>query len=139
MTRVYDGDTIEIDRDGTDERVRYIGIDAAEMSDPRPEVREMAEAATRANRDRVGGRRVTLRLDEERRDRYGRLLAYVFVGDTLINEWLVREGYARAGRYPPNLRHDDRLHAAEAAARADRLGLWDGRMEGRPFRLPEER
>ncbi|MFW6085496.1 MAG: thermonuclease family protein, partial [Gemmatimonadota bacterium] len=101
---------------------------------PRPRMREMARAATEANRERVGGRRVTLRFDVERRDRYGRLLAYVFVGDTLVNEWLVRRGYARAGRYPPNLRHDERLQAAEDAARAEDLRIWDGRLDGRPFR-----
>ena len=80
---------------------------------------------------------VRLELDVRERDRYGRLLAYVWLGDTLVNEWLVREGYAAASSFPPNLRHQGRLDAAQRdAARADRR-LWDGRLAGGPLRMPD--
>lgn len=137
VTRVYDGDTIEALVSGRSEKIRYIGIDTPEMDDSRPAVLEMARDAARANRELVGGRTVRLELDVRERDRYGRLLAYVWLGDTLVNEWLVREGYAAASSFPPNLRHQGRLDAAQRdAARADRR-LWDGRLAGGPLRMPD--
>lgn len=137
VTRVYDGDTIEALVSGRSEKIRYIGIDTPEMDDSRPAVLEMARDAARANRELVGGRTVRLELDVQERDRYGRLLAYVWLGDTLVNEWLVREGYAAASSFPPNLRHQDRLDAAQRAAeRADRR-LWDGRLAGGALRMQD--
>lgn len=116
---VYDGDTIEVELDGKRERVRYIGIDTPEMDDTRPAIADVARRAYEENRRLVGGRRVELEFDAERTDRYGRLLAYVRVGDTLVNEWLVRQGLADARPYPPNLRHQDRLERAEREAHDD--------------------
>jgi micrococcal nuclease len=134
VTRVYDGDTIEVEFGGSRERVRYIGIDTPERDDDRPAIRELAQSATEANRALIAGRTVRLEFDLDRRDRYGRLLAYVSVGDTLVNEWLVRNGYAEARDYPPNLYHQDRLDRAEREARAARLRLWDGRLAGQRLR-----
>lgn len=116
-TRVIDGDTIEV---LGGERVRYIGIDTPEM---RP-MEAWAEAATAANRELVEGRMVRLELDVQKRDRYGRVLAYVWVDDLMVNEELVRRGYARVSTYPPNVRYQERLLAAERAARDMRRGLW---------------
>ncbi len=134
VTRVYDGDTIEVEFEGQRERVRYIGIDTPEFDDDRPAVRELARMASDANRALVNGRTVRLEFDRERRDRYGRLLAYVSVGDTLVNEWLVRGGFAESRDYPPNLRHQRRLDAAEREARGASLLMWDGRLAGRRLR-----
>ncbi|MGD9496232.1 MAG: thermonuclease family protein [Armatimonadota bacterium] len=116
-SRVIDGDTIEL---AGGERVRYIGIDAPEM---RP-VQAWAEAATEANRELVEGRGVLLELDAQERDRYGRLLAYVYVDGLFVNAEMVRRGYAQVSTYPPNVRHQDSLLAAEGAARAAGCGLW---------------
>lgn len=137
VTRVYDGDTIEALVAGRSEKIRYIGIDTPEMDDPRPEVLEMAREATRANRALVGDRRVRLELDIQERDRYGRLLAYVWLADTLVNERLVQEGYAAASSFPPNLRYQDRLDDAQRDARRAGRRLWDGRLAGRPLRVPD--
>lgn len=134
VTRVYDGDTIEVEFEGQRERVRYIGIDTPEFDDDRPAIRELARLASEANRALVNGRTVRLEFDREHRDRYGRLLAYVLVGDTLVNEWLVRGGFAESRDYPPNLRHQRRLDAAEREARGAGLLLWDGRLAGRRLR-----
>lgn len=116
-TRVIDGDTIEV---LGGERVRYIGIDTPEM---RP-IEAWAEAATSANRELVEGRMVRLELDVQERDRYGRVLAYVWVGGLLVNEELVRLGYAQVSTYPPNVRYQERFLAAEGEARAAGRGLW---------------
>ncbi len=128
VTRVYDGDTIEALLSGRSEKIRYIGIDTPEMSDTREPVLELAREARDANRRLVEGRVVRLEQDVQSRDTYGRLLAYVWIGDTLVNELLVQEGFAAARSFPPNVRHQERLRAAEAEARAAGRRLWDGRL-----------
>lgn len=122
-TRVIDGDTIEV---LGGERVRYIGIDTPEL---RP-VEAWAEAAAAANRELVEQRMVRLELDVQERDRYGRVLAYVWADGLLVNEELVRLGYAQASTYPPNVRYQERFLQAERQARAAGRGLW-GSSPGR--------
>lgn len=124
VTRVIDGDTIEIDLNGRRERVRYIGIDTPETVHPNRGVEPYGLAASAANRRLVEGRKVRLELDVEKRDRYGRLLAYIWVEDILVNEWLVRNGYAQIATYPPNVRYVDRFLEAQREARASDRGLW---------------
>jgi micrococcal nuclease len=125
VTEVIDGDTIEVRLDdGTFEDVRYIGVDTPESVDPDQPVQCFGRRAARANEAMVGGRRVLLRFDAERRDRYGRLLAYVSVGRRLVNAALARRGLARTLTIAPN----DSLaplfaRLAGAAGRAGR-GLW---------------
>ncbi len=68
---------------------------------------------------------VTLEFDEEKTDRYGRALAYVFLGDELYNETLVREGLAEVTTFPPNVKYEDRFLDAQSEAQAAGVGLWD--------------
>ncbi|UGS34672.1 thermonuclease family protein [Capillimicrobium parvum] len=126
VTRVVDGDTIHVDLDGTDETVRYIGIDTPESVKPGTPVQCFAKRASAHNEQLVGGEDVRLRFDVERRDRYGRLLAYVYrVGDgTFVNAALVRDGYARTLTVPPNVRYADRFAQLQRQAREHRRGLW---------------
>jgi micrococcal nuclease len=126
VTRVVDGDTIHVAFGGREETVRYIGVDTPESVKPRTPVQCFAKAAGAANRRLVGGRRVRLEFDVEQRDRYGRLLAYVYrAGDgTFVNERLVRDGYARTLTIPPNVRHAERFAALARSARQARQGLW---------------
>jgi micrococcal nuclease len=124
VVHVDDGDTIDVWIDGRRERVRYIGIDAPEIAHDGVGGERGGEAATRLNLALLRGRRVRLEFDRERRDRYGRLLAYVWVGDVMINVELVRRGYARALAIPPNVRHGEWFARAQAGAQAAHLGLW---------------
>jgi micrococcal nuclease len=124
VTRVVDGDTIHVRLDGRDESVRYIGIDTPESVKPGTPVQCFARAASDANKRLVDGRRVRLVYDVERRDRYGRLLAYVHRGDLFVNAELVRQGFARPATYPPNVRHADRFAALAREAREAGRGLW---------------
>lgn len=117
VTRVIDGDTVEIEGG---EHVRYIGMDTPEMSPREP----WAEEATAANRELVEGEMVTLTLDVERRDRYGRLLAYVHVDDTFVNAELVRRGLAQIMTVPPNVRHAERFLKLQRRAREQGRGMW---------------
>jgi micrococcal nuclease len=126
VVRVTDGDTIRVAVGGREERVRYIGIDTPESATPGAPVECFGRAAARANARLVAGRRVRLVTDAEPRDRYGRLLAYVFrAGDgRFVNAALVRAGYAVPLTVPPNVRHADRFRALASEARADGRGLW---------------
>jgi len=126
VTRVVDGDTVQVRLGDRLEKVRYIGIDTPESVKPGTPVQCFAEAASAENRRLVEGRRVTLRFDAERRDRYGRLLAYVYLGPdgTFVNADLVRLGYARTLTIPPNVAHAGMLARLAAGARAQGRGLW---------------
>lgn len=122
--RAIDGDTIEVRLDGRREDVRYIGVDTPETVKPGAPVQCFGPQASRFNHRAVDGRRVRLVFDAERRDRYGRLLAYVYRGGRLLSAELLRRGLARRLTIPPNDRFAARFERLElAAARAGR-GLW---------------
>lgn len=121
VTRVIDGDTIEIEGG---QKVRYIGIDTPETSDPRTAVQCYGKEATAKNKELVQGKKVRLEKDVSETDRYGRLLRYVFVGEKLINEVLVKEGYAFSSPYPPDIKYQDIFDKAEKFAREADKGLW---------------
>ena len=124
VTRVVDGDTVEVQLDGAEEDVRYIGVDTPETVKPGEPVQCFGPEASAFNHRLVEGERVRLVLGEERRDVYGRLLAYVYLGDRFVNAELIRRGLARTLTIPPNDRFAGRLKRLEiAAARAGR-GLW---------------
>ena len=126
VTRVVDGDTIRVDLDGVEEIVRYIGVDTPESVKPGTPVECFAKRASEQNARLVDGADVRLRFDVERRDRYGRLLAYVHRADdgTFVNEALIRDGYARPLTIPPNVRFADRFARLARAAREAGRGLW---------------
>jgi micrococcal nuclease len=124
VTRVVDGDTVEVRLDGEVEDVRYIGVDTPETVKPGAPVDCFGPQASSFNHRLVEGERVRLVFGAERRDTYGRLLAYVYLGDRFVNAELVRRGLARTLTIPPNDRFAERLKELEiAAARAGR-GLW---------------
>jgi len=125
VLKVVDGDTIRVELDGRSEPVRYIGINTPESNPDQPRECFGPQAAA-ANRELVEGERVRLVFDAEPRDRYDRLLAYVYLADdeTFVNAELVRRGYARTLTIEPNTRYRslfDRLQ--QEAANAGR-GLW---------------
>ena len=126
VTRVVDGDTVVVRTGGRVERVRYIGVDTPEDVKPGTPVQCYSERAAAKNRRLVERRRVTLRFDAERRDRYGRLLAYVYrrPNADFVNAELVRRGYARTLRIPPNDAHAALFARLAADARRRHVGLW---------------
>ena len=122
---VVDGDTFEVEIDGQEYRVRYIGIDAPETVKPDTPVEWMGPEAKAANKALVAGKIVYLEKDVSNVDKYGRLLRYVFLADgTFVNGELVRQGYAQAITYPPDVKYQDRLRVLQREARAAGLGLW---------------
>jgi len=124
VTRVIDGDTIEVDIAGALYKVRYIGIDAPELDDKQPEFCALAQEATRYNRELVEGKTVRLEKDISGTDNFGRLLRYVYVDDTLVNAELVKQGLAWAKLYEPDTKHQDYLEELEMEAKQAGRGLW---------------
>jgi len=124
VTRVIDGDTIEVNISGTLYKVRYIGIDTPELDDKRAEYCALAQEATRCNRQLVEGKTIRLEKDVSETDKYGRLLRYVYVENILVNAELVREGLAWAKSYPPDIKHQDYLMELEQQARQAGKGIW---------------
>jgi micrococcal nuclease len=124
VVRVIDGDTIEVEVWGVKERVRYIGIDTPETVHPSKPVECFGKEASVQNKMLVEGKEVYMERDVTDRDKYGRLLRYVYVGDVLVNEALVRGGYASVYTYPPDVKYDGRFRDAERSAREESRGLW---------------
>ena len=127
LVRVVDGDTLVVDLEGRDERVRLIGIDAPEsVAEERPDQCYGVEASDEVKRLLPAGTELVLERDVEPRDQYGRLLAYVYrsVDDLFINEVLVRDGFAGVLNYPPNDTYAERFRTLETAARSAGAGLW---------------
>ncbi len=124
VERVIDGDTIEVSLAGEIEDVRYIGVDTPETVKPGTPVQCFGPEASEFNHELVEDRTVTLRFDAERRDAYGRLLAYVFLGPRFVNGELVRGGYARTLEIEPNTAEADRLARLEQTASRAGRGLW---------------
>lgn len=125
VKRVIDGDTIEL----TDGRtLRYIGIDTPETVDPGRPTGCFGQEASRFNKQLVEGKKVELEKDVSNTDRYGRLLRYVFVeynGEmVLLNEHLVKEGYALSSSYPPDIKYQELFGQAQSVAQTENRGLW---------------
>jgi micrococcal nuclease len=116
VTRVIDGDTVVIQNGA---RVRYIGIDTPEMP-----AEYLAREATEKNSELVEGKVVRLENDVRDKDDYGRLLRYVWVGDTMVNAELVRLGYAYSHDYPPDIKYQAMFDKLEDEAKENELGLW---------------
>ncbi len=121
VTRIVDGDTIELN---TGDKVRYIGVNTPESVDPRRKVQCFGKEAARKNEELVGGQAVRLVKDVSDKDKYGRLLRYVYAGDTFINLELIKQGYAQVDTVPPDVNYQDLFIQAEHEARLNQSGLW---------------
>jgi endonuclease YncB( thermonuclease family) len=117
---VTDGDTFVVRReDGNEARVRLLGVNAPEEGEC------VADDARDGLAGLLDAGDVVLERDISDRDRFGRLLRYVFAGDTFVNQELARRGLALAGAYPPDLAHQPELVAAEGLAQGAHVGIWD--------------
>jgi len=129
VVRTVDGDTIYVRLATGVEKVRYIGVDTPEVHHPTRGEEPGGREATAVNRRLLGDRPVRLETDVQLRDRYGRLLAYVWArrpdgGLVMVNAELVRLGYAAVMTVPPNVRHAALFRRLAAEAREQHRGLW---------------
>ena len=121
VIRVIDGDTIEIEGN---QKIRYIGIDTPETVHPSKPVECFGKESSNKNKELVEGKMIRLEKDISETDQYGRLLRYVYVGDVFINDYLVRQGYANASTYPPDVKYSDQFVQAQQEAKDNNRGLW---------------
>ena len=135
VVRVVDGDTIHVRLGDRIEKVRYIGVNTPEVHHPRKGEEPGGREALALNRTLVERRQVRLETDVQARDRYGRLLAYVWVGETMVNAELVRRGYAQVMTIPPNVRHQSLFLELQRTARERGTGLWRSGSLARPAAL----
>ncbi len=116
---VFDGDTVEVNVDGLDYRLRYIGVDAPERDEP------FYDEAADFNRALVEGQTVILVRDVSETDQYGRLLRYVYLEDgTFVNGELIANGMARLVTFPPDVAQTEYLRDLQALARDSGAGMW---------------
>lgn len=127
VERVVDGDTIEVrSENGNVEDVRMLLIDTPETVHPDKPVQPFGQEASRLTKELLPeGTKVTLERDVSERDKYGRLLAYVWKDDEMINQVLLREGLARVAYvFEPDTRYVDEFRAIEKTARQEERGIW---------------
>lgn len=130
VLRVVDGDTIEIEG-GI--KVRYIGIDTPETKHPTKGVECFGKEASNKNKELAEGKMIRMEKDVSETDRYGRLLRYVWLVDEgatssaglFVNDYLVREGYALASTFPPDVSYSKQFIKAQQEARESNRGLWN--------------
>lgn len=122
VIRVVDGDTLVLQND---DRVRLIGVDTPETKHPTKPIEPFGPEASSFTKRAVEGKVVQLQFDREKRDRYQRLLAYVYLDDWCLNEEIIRAGYSRCvTRYPFDRSMKARFKLAEDEAKYSRRGLW---------------
>lgn len=129
VTKVVDGDTIEVEIEEVKKKLRYIGVNTPETVDPRRAVQCFGKEASNENKRLVEGKNIILEKDISETDKFGRLLRYIYLklddGSLLfVNDYLVRQGFANASEYPPDVKYSDRFREAEREARENRRGLW---------------
>ena len=124
VTRVIDGDTIEVNIKGVRYKLRYIGIDTPELDSIDTNTRNIAMKAADINGKMVEHQTVELEKDVSETDRYGRLLRYVYAGGFMVNAELVKSGYAQAVSYPPDIKYRSLFSSLQEGARASKVGMW---------------
>lgn len=130
VIRVIDGDTIEIEGNT---KIRYIGIDTPETKHPIKKIQCFGKEALSKNKELVEGKTIRMEKDVSETDRYGRLLRYVWLVDDnataeaglFVNDYLVREGYAHASTFPPDVAYAKQFGEAQKEARENNRGLWN--------------
>jgi micrococcal nuclease len=125
VVKVVSGDTIHVFVNGDVERVRYIGVTSPNPGDGGPESGEPeGYQALQFNRGLTNAKNVRLELDVQERDPEGRLLAYVWLGDVMVNAEIVGHGFGQVVTGGPNVRHQETLLRRQDQARAAKLGIW---------------
>lgn len=130
VTKVVDGDTFKAKINGKEENIRLIGSDTPETVHPSKPVQPYGPEASAYTKKCLAGQTVTLEFDVQQRDKYGRLLVYVWLGSGknpkagMLNQTLVKEGYAQVLTIPPNVKYTNSFVKLQKQARDAKKGLW---------------
>lgn len=125
LIRIVDGDTLEVTYNSKKEKVRLIGINTPESVHPdETKNTEFGKMSSDFTKSQLDGKKIQLEFDVEERDKYGRLLAYVYVDGKMFNKTLLEKGYAQIATYPPNVKYVEDFKALQSVARENNKGLW---------------
>ena len=126
LVKTIDGDTIKVIYNGKEQNLRYLLIDTPELNHKQQGKQPFAEEATKRNDELLKSGKLEIEFDiGEREDKYGRLLAYVYIDGKSVQQKLVEEGLARVAYiYPPNTKHLDPFKEAEKKAQQAGIGIW---------------
>lgn len=130
VIRVVDGDTLVIEYKGKNEKVRLIGVDTPESVHP-DETRNTAfgEKVSNYSKSKLEGNEIQIEFDVQERDKYGRLLCYVYIDGQMYNKLLLKEGLAKVATYPPNIKYVDEFVKIQKQARQNGEGMWQDNYE----------
>ncbi|MYL34716.1 nuclease [Pontibacillus yanchengensis] len=137
VVKIIDGDTISVKINGKKDTVRMLLIDTPETKHPSQPVQPFGPEATAFAKKRLNNKHISLEIGTTKRDKYDRLLAYVYVDGTMYNKKVVAKGLARVGYvYPPNDKYIEQLRGAEEKAQIEHKGIWsiDGYVTEEGFR-----
>lgn len=125
VIRVVDGDTIVLNYGSKQEKLRLIGINTPEIRHPTKGQERFGREASAYSKKLLGNRDVKVNFDVQKKDRYGRLLGYVYLEDgTFVNAHLVEQGYAQVMTISPNVKYADYFRQLQRKARSEKKGLW---------------
>ncbi|WP_391119178.1 thermonuclease family protein [Psychrobacillus sp. L3] len=124
VTRVVDGDTIKVKVNGKEETVRLILVDTPETKHPKLGVQPFGPEASSFTKNTLTGEEIELEKDVSERDRYGRLLRYVWIDGKLFNETLIEKGLARVAVFQPDVKYIDQFRELQQKAQKQRIGIW---------------
>lgn len=133
VINVIDGDTFTVEGGAV---IRMIGIDTPETVHPSKPVQCYGKEASDKTKELLEGKEVKLEKDVSETDKYNRLLRYVYIGDILVNEYLVKDGYARSSSYPPDIKYQDKFIEAQKKAQEENKGLWN--ISACPTTIPKQ-
>ena len=126
VVEIVDGDTIKIDYHGKIEKLRMIGIDTPESVHPNKKKNtRQGKTASNFTKQELLNKKIEVEFDVQKRDKYGRLLGYVYVDGKMYNKTLLEEGYARLATYPPNVRYVDDFKEIQKQAQQNKKGFWN--------------
>lgn len=125
VIRVIDGDTFVANINGVEEKVRLLLIDTPEVVHPSKPVEPFGPEASQFTKELIEGKKVYLEFDIQERDKYGRILAYVYLLDgRMLNELLLEKGLAQVVVYQPNVKYVDEFREIQKEAQKNKVGLW---------------
>lgn len=125
VIRIVDGDTYVLeDRKGSKKKIRIIGADTPETKHPSKGKEPFGKEATFFAKKHLLGKSVRLKFEKSKKDRYGRILAHVFLDSIHFNKMLIDSGYAKALFFKPNFEYENTFKESEKSARSNKLGLW---------------
>ncbi|NDI37226.1 thermonuclease family protein [Chengkuizengella sediminis] len=126
ITNVVDGDTIKVKLEGKEETIRLLLVDTPETVHPNKPIQPFGPEASQFAKDTFPkGKKVQVEIDVSKRDKYDRLLAYLWVDGRMFNEMLLEKGLARVAYiYPPNVKYVDQFQETQEEARQEGIGIW---------------